>query len=117
MATTKKTSSKSVGKLSQKAKKMVQGDFIKSIAIVSVLLNILFLVTVLVLSNRSTFDRRLYVGARDRYCQNTNALKERATELLDQKAAARERQIDCIGADFKPFYNEAIEKYQAASQQ
>lgn len=79
----------------------------------SVLLNILFFVTILVLTSTDTFDRGLYQASRDRYCENIKGVRERAKELGSEKAAVEEWQVDCIGKDFKPFYKEALDKYQA----
>lgn len=110
MATKKKTNSK---KISQKVREIVQADVFKSIAVASVLLNILFLVTIVVLTSSSTFDHKLYSSARERYCSNKEGFKNRANELGNEKVAARERQIDCIGKDFQPFYKEALDKFQA----
>lgn len=114
MATKKKTTRK---KISNKVQQIVQTDVFKSIAIASVLLNILFLVTVVVLTSTATFDRKLYISARERYCGNKEVLKSRSEELGSKKAAVMERQVDCNGKDFNPFYNEAIEKYKAHSEQ
>lgn len=110
MATKKKTTGK---KFSQKVHKIVQTDVFKSIAIASVLLNILFLVAIFVLTSTNTFDRKLYTASRDRYCENIEAVRSRAKELGSEKAAVKEWQIDCIGKDFKPFYKEALDKYRA----
>jgi hypothetical protein len=114
MATKKKTTSK---KISNKVTQIVQTDIFRSIAIASVLLNILFLITIVVLTSTATFDRRLYNSARERYCDNTEVLASRAKELGSEKSAAMERQVDCIGKDFKPFYKEALDKYKAQSSQ
>jgi hypothetical protein len=118
MATKKKTTSK---KISNKVQQIIQTDVFKSIAIASVLLNVLFLVTVVVLTNvltnTSTFDRKLYISARERYCDNSEVLKSRSEELGSKKAALMERQVDCNGKDFSPFYKEALEKYKAHSEQ
>ncbi len=110
MATKKKTTSK---KISQKVRAIVQADMFKSIAVASVLLNILFLVTIVVLTSSSTFDHKLYSSARERYCNNSESLKNRANELGNTEAAIEERQVDCVGEDFRPFYNEAIDKFRA----
>ena len=48
-------------------------------------------------------------------CFSSESFKNRAQELGDKKVAVRERQVDCIGKDFRPFYNEALEKYNAQS--
>lgn len=114
MATKKKPQSKA---FKQKVKKIVASDVFKSIAAASILLNILFLVVIFVLTSSSTFDRRVYLSARDRYCENSDATKQIAKELGDEKAAAKARQIDCIGKDFEPFYKEALQKYNAQANQ
>lgn len=107
--TTKKKPSK---KIAQKVNKIVQTDIFKSIAIASVLLNVLFLITVVVLTSTSTFDRKLYTAAREQYCDNSST-KHRAEELGSKQLALQERQVDCIGDDFAPFYKEALDKYRA----
>ena len=110
MATSKKTQGK---KFTQKVHKIVQSDIFKSLAVTSVLLNILFLITLFVLGSTNTFDHRLYSSAKEKYCQNIEGFKQRAKELGSEKAAVNEFQINCIGSDFRPFYNEAIEKFKA----
>ncbi len=112
MATKKKTTPK---KISQKVRAIVQADVFKSVAVASVLLNVLFVITIVVLTSSSTFDHKLYTSARERYCSSSESFKNRAQELGDKNVAARERQVDCIGKDFRPFYNEALEKYNAQS--
>lgn len=100
-------------KSSKKVQKIIKGDIVKSVAIASVLLNILFLVSILVLTATDTFDRRVYVGARTRYCQNEKSIQERAEELGSETQALQEWQVDCVGEEFAPFYKEALDKYQA----
>ncbi len=112
MATSKKTQGK---RFTQKVHKIIQGDVFKSIAVASVLFNILFFATIFVLTSTDTFDRKLYSSAKDRYCQNVSAAKARAQQLGSEKMALKELQIDCVGKDFRPFYNEAIEKFNAQS--
>lgn len=107
---TKKKNSRS---LSKKAQLIVKNDVVKSVAIASVLLNILFLVSIFVITSTDTFNRKVYVAARERYCNNSAAVKERATELGDETIALQERDVDCIGTNFKPFYQEAIDKFRA----
>lgn len=108
---------KSSKKITQKVQAIVQADVFKSIAIASVLLNILFLVTIVVLTSTSTFDRKLYTAARERYCNNTESIKHRAEELGSKQAAKEERQIDCLDDTFSPFFQEAVEKYRAQPSQ
>ena len=103
--------------LTQKARKIMRGDVTRSVAITSILLNVLFLISIFVITSTDTFDRRVYISARDRYCANNVATEERAQELGDSSAAVRERQIDCIGPDFRPFYKEAVDKYRAQTAQ
>lgn len=114
MATSKKTPSK---KFTQKVHKIVQSDIFKSIAVASVLLNLLFFISIFVLTSTDTFDRRLYIGAKDRYCRNASGARERAKELGSEEAALQELQVDCIGKNFRPFYNEALEKFDAQIKQ
>ena len=111
MAIKKKSSGKA---LTQRARKIIKGDVKKSVAVASVLLNVLFLISIVVITNVGTFDRNLYTAARDRYCRNEAALITRIQELDgDFDQATREHQIDCIDESFKPFYQEALDKFNA----
>jgi hypothetical protein len=114
MAKSKKNQSKA---FKQKVKKIVSGDIFKSVAAASILLNILFLVAIFVLSSANSFDRKVYVASRDKYCENSEARKVRAKELGSDTAALKERQVDCVGKDFAPFYNEALQKFNAQANQ
>lgn len=109
MATVKKTS-KSAAK---RVKQMVTSDVFRSVAIVSIAFNILFLASIFVLTSTDTFDRRFYNAARDQYCQNVDGVRERASELSSEKAAVKEWQVTCVSKEFKPYYNEALEKFNA----
>lgn len=106
-------SKKSLIKLPKKVQKIIKGDVVKSVAIASVLLNVLFIATIFVFTATDSFDRSVYVGARTRYCQNQASINDRTAELGSEVEALREREVDCIGAGFKPFYQEALDKYQA----
>lgn len=110
MATKKKTSGKSFKK---NVTRIMESDIFHSVAIASVLLNILFLVSIFVLTSTDTFDRKFYTSAKNQYCANINAISERATELGSEKAAVKEWQITCVSKEFKPFYTESVEKFNA----
>lgn len=92
---------------------MMESDIFHSVAIVSVLLNILFLVSIFVLTSTDTFDRKFYSSAKSRYCANVQGVKDRAEELGSEEAAVREWQITCVSEEFKPFYDESVEKFNA----
>jgi len=106
MATSKKTFRKNVTRV-------MESDIFHSIAIVSVILNILLLVGVYVLSSTDTFGRNFYDSARTKYCQNIDGITDRAEQLKSEKAAVKEWQITCISKEFKPFYDEATAKFDA----
>ena len=91
----------------------MESDIFRSIAIVSVLLNILFLTGVYVLTSTDTFNRNFYNSSRANYCANVDGVKERAKELASEKSAVREWQITCVSKEFKPFYDEAVAKFNA----
>lgn len=113
MATKKKPSKK----ITQKVNDIIKADVSKSLVITSILVNILFLATLIVLTQTDTFDRNLFVSSQERYCKNSNNLKERAKELGNKESAQKEWQVDCIGSDFYPFYKEAVDKYRASANQ
>src|ERR1700759_852498 len=96
------TSKKPTKAFHKKVLRIVEGDTLKSIAAASVLLNILFLVSIFVLTSTSTFDRRFYTAARQHYCNNIDGIKSRAKELGDEKQAVREWEITCISTNFRP---------------
>lgn len=114
MATKKKTPTKN---FTQRVHKIVQSDIFKSVAVASVLLNVLFFVTIVVLTSTDSFDRSFYSASKSRYCQNIAGVRERAKVLGSEEAALNELQVDCVGPKFQPFYNEAIEKFKAQSNQ
>lgn len=113
MATKKKPNKKVIRK---KVTKLMESDVFHSIAIVSVLLNILFLVSIFVLSSTDTFDRKFYNSAKTRYCSNVQGIEDRAKELGSEASAVREWQITCVSKEYKPFYNESVEKFNAQYQ-
>lgn len=119
--TTKKKSTKvkpsSNKRFLSKVHHAVKEDVVKSIAIASVLLNVLALVTVIVLTSTNTFSRGIFIYTQDKYCSNIEGIKNRATELGNENAAIDEWQISCVGKDFKPFYKEAVDKYRAQNNQ
>ncbi len=92
---------------------VVHDDVFKSIAIASVLLNVLFLVSVFVFTSSDTFDRTLFNTARERYCENAGAVIERAQELNDDKQALDEWRVTCVTPEFQPYYKEAVDKFNA----
>ncbi|MCA9308816.1 hypothetical protein KC973_00410 [Candidatus Saccharibacteria bacterium] len=114
MATKKKPSKKVIRK---KVTKLMESDIFHSVAIVSVLLNILFLVSIFVLTSTDTFDRKFYNSAKSRYCANVQGIEDRAEELGSEAAAVREWQITCVSKEYKPFYNESVEKFNAQYQE
>lgn len=97
----------------KRVNRVVESDMFKSIAAASVLLNILFFVCIFVLSSTSTFDHHFFQSARTKYCQNIDGVKSRALELGSDKKALQEWEINCIGKDFRPYFNEAVQKYEA----
>lgn len=109
MATVKKTPRSAAKRIKQ----MVTSDVFRSIAVVSIVFNILFLASVYVLTNTDTFDRSFYNAARKQYCQNVDGVRARASELSSEKAAVKEWQVTCVSQEFQPYYNEAIEKFNA----
>lgn len=108
----KKSSSSKRG-FTQRVHELTKKDIVTSVAVVSVLLNVLFLATVLVLTSSETFSREVYTAARDQYCQNISSLEKRVEAIGSTDLALEERSIDCIDESFYPYYNEAIEKYRA----
>lgn len=112
MAKAKKSTKK---RFTDKVHDLTKKDVLSSVAVVSIALNVLFLAAILVLTSTGTFSREIYTATRDQYCKNKSALKDRAEKIGDRKLALQERTVDCIGEGFKPFYEEAVEKYRAQS--
>lgn len=117
MATKKKSPSKTSKTFKGRVHTLVESDVFKSVAIASILLNILFLITIFVLTSTDTFDRQFFQATRDKYCQNIGGVQVRAVELGSDKKAVSEWQIDCVGSDFKPYYEEAVIKFNAQTNQ
>lgn len=97
----------------KKVHDLTRKDIVTSVAAVSILLNVLFLVTVLVLTNTETFSREIFTATRDQYCTNLKSVRKHADKIGSFKEALKQHRIDCVADDFLPFYNEAIEKYRA----
>lgn len=91
----------------------MESDIFRSIAVASVILNIFFLTGVYVLTSTDTFNRNFYLSSRDKYCTNVDGVKERAVELASEKTAVKEWQVTCTSKEFKPFYDEAVAKFNA----
>lgn len=99
--------------IKQKVVKIVESDIFRSIAVASVLLNILFIVSIFILTSTDTFDRKFYSSAHRKYCSNIAEISKRAKELGSEPAAVKEWQVTCISEEFEPFYKEALEKFNA----
>lgn len=110
MATKKKKPSK---RFLHKVHELTEKDLFKSIAIVSILLNILFFASFVVITSTSTFNRTIYTSVKKQYCKNIDGVKERAQQLGSEKAAINEWRVTCVSEDFAPYYKEAIEKFKA----
>ena len=102
-------------KLGKRATKLLKRDLIHSVAMASILLNILFLVGWAVITYGDA-DQEAYDLARNRLCvdnykENLNqAILEASTEDAG-KIAAIEFMVQCVSDDFKPYYENAIETY------
>lgn len=106
---------KSAFKLGKRAQKIVKKDLIHSLAIASVVLNILFLVGWAVITNGSS-DQEFFETARTRLCvdnyqDNLNRVISDAENEDAAKLAALELSIQCVDEDFQPFYENAISSY------
>ena len=110
MATAKKRPTKG---FKNRVMRVVESDVFTAIAISSVILNVLFFASIYVLTSTDTFDRRFYESARTRYCQNVDGVINRADELGNEKEAVKEWQVTCISKEFRPFYKEALDKFNA----
>ena len=110
MATAKKRPTKG---FKNRVMQVVESDVFTAIAISSVVLNILFFASIYVLTSTDTFDRKFYESARTRYCQNVDGVVNRANELGSEKKAVKEWQVVCLSKEFKPFYKEALDKFNA----
>lgn len=108
---------KSSKKLSKKVQKLVKSDLFTSIAIASILFNILALVGLFVLTNTETYDRSVYESVRSKYCKNIDGVVKRAKELNNSKKALTEWKVTCLSEEFSPYYKEAIEKFETSKSQ
>lgn len=108
-----KQAKKSGKSFSQKVNKIVKSDVFTSVAILSILLNVLLLAGVFVLTSNDTYDRELYENVKSKYCQNIDGLVQRSEELGSSKAALKEWKVTCVSNEFAPFYQEALKKFEA----
>lgn len=115
---TKKTARKNKKpskKFLSKVHDLTEKDIFKSIAIASILFNILFMAALVVLSRTDSFDRGLYQGVKSRYCKNLSAVEERANKLGDEKSAIVEWHVTCQSEQFAPYFEEAVTKFKAST--
>lgn len=102
-------------KLGKRAAKLLKRDLLHSVAMASILLNILFLVGWAVVTYGDA-DQEAYDLARNRLCVDNysknlqKAVKDSTTTEAAQ-VAALEFKIQCVSDDFKPYYENAIETY------
>ncbi len=109
-----KSSKKSPKKLSNKVTSIVKSDVFTSIAIVSIVLNVLLLVGLFVLTTSNTYDTAVFTSVRSRYCKNIDGVVKRAEELGSSQAALQEWKVNCVAKEFAPYYQEAIQKFEAS---
>lgn len=115
MATKKRSSKKSNKRFLSKVHHLTEKDIFKSIAITSILFNILFLAAFLVITNTGSFDRSIYAAVKKQYCKNVDAVRERAEELGEDGAsqAVIEWHVTCLSDQFAPYHTEAVDKFEA----
>lgn len=109
---TKKKSTKG-GRFLKRVHRITETDIFTSIAIVSILMNILFIASLFVLSSTDAFDHSVYNSVRSRYCKNINNVVQRAEETGSEDEAISEWQVNCLSEEFLPYYQEAVEKFRA----
>lgn len=114
MAKSKNTSGK---RFSNKVHKIVKSDLFTSIAIASVMLNVLFFAGIFVLTSTDAFDRKVYTSVLNKYCRNIDGVVDRAEELGSEELALKEWKVTCVSDDFTPYYKEAVEKFEAQSKE
>ena len=109
---TKKKSTKN-GRFLTRVHKITETDIFTSIAIVSIMMNILFVASIFVLSSTDAFDHSVYNSVRSRYCNNIKGVIDRAQKTGNEKEAVAEWKENCLSEEFQPFYQEAVEKFRA----
>lgn len=113
MATKKSTtkSKKANKRFLNKVHTLTERDIFKSIAVASILFNILFFTALFVLISSNSFDRSLYTSVKNRYCNNIKEVENRAEKLGNDQAALMEWHVSCLSADFEPYHSEAVDKF------
>ena len=109
---TKNKSTKN-GRFLTRVHRITETDIFTSVAIVSILMNILFVASLFVLSSTDAFDHNVYSAVRARYCKNINGVVERAEKTGSEDEAITEWQVNCLSEEFQPYYQEAVEKFRA----
>lgn len=111
----KKSNSSKNGRFLRKVHKLTETDIFTSIAVVSILLNVLFFITVIVLTSTNAFDQNVFNFVKSQYCSNITAVEQRAVEFGNELDAIREWEVNCVTGEFQPYFDEAVEKYDAAN--
>ena len=106
-------SKKSGKKLSSKVQSLVKSDLFTSIAIVSIALNIFLLVGLFTLTTTDSYDTAVFNSVRTRYCKNIDGVVKRAEQLGNSEQALQEWKVNCVAKEFAPYYQEALQKFEA----
>jgi hypothetical protein len=101
-----------------KVRKLTKDNIFTSVAIASIVCNILLLCIVYVATRPDTVDYALYNGIRSHFCSNKNAynnLLKTADKNGESRQTAQEKyELACNSGNFAPYYQQAVSSYEQA---
>lgn len=99
-----------------KVRKLTKENVFTSVAIASIVCNLLLLSIIFVVSRPDTVDYSLYNGIRNHYCNNSNSygnMLKAASKSGESSQMAREKfEIACNSGNFAPYYQQAVSAYE-----
>ena len=100
-------------KLTKKIKGLIKRDMWVSVAAVSILLNLFFVVGAVLFATTSSLDSAVYRAGYNNLCDKNYAenLNDRMNDEKDEAKALRDFEVLCLRGDFEPYYLNAVEAY------
>lgn len=107
MATKKKKTTKSSNSRLRRIHQIVQENTVESIAIVSIFLNLFFIIGLVLFQTSPAFEKKVFKYTYEHYCLGDSALqydKENTQEVAFY-------EVMCKQGDFTQYWNQALQEY------
>lgn len=100
-------------KLTKKVQKIIKSDIFASVALVSILFNIILFSAVLLYQSTNAIDLSVYNASYDKLCKDRydDNLIDQIEESSDPAYAKALFEVKCESGDFQRYYDNAVESY------